>query len=120
MSDAFYNKMATTAKNLLAKFGVAWTITRNTGEVIDNITGAVTSAGTSATFTPKGVLTVYDKRLMGNGRIEQGDRLLILDDTVLPLMTDKPTINGVVWNIQDIEIVEPAGIPLVYKVQVRG
>ena len=121
MTDAFYNKMADVATKLLgvAKFGQEWTITRTTGEVIDDVTGAITP-GTTATFTPVGVLTEYSNYEKNDTRIEAGDRKLILDDTVEPLLTDKLTLGSELWTIVDVQIKEPAGVPLVYMVQVRG
>ena len=55
-----------------------------------------------------------------DSRIEQGDRKLILDNTVEPLMTDRPTVDGKKWTIKEIEKSEPAGIPLVYFVRVSA
>jgi hypothetical protein len=120
MSAAFYNEMAGVARELLADFGATISITRTTGRVESDITGAVTSAGSVATYLPKGILKEYNNMQIDGSKIQTGDKLLVLDDTVLPLMTDKPIVNGKTWNIMDIEIKEPAGIPLVYLVQIRG
>lgn len=119
MADAFYNDMSTVARELLEEFGATWSITRTTGEDIDDVTGAVTP-GTDTVYYPKGVLTNYNNNQIGQGLIQAGDRLLILDDTVEPLLDDKPTIGGQAWNVISVEISEPAGVPLIYKVQVRG
>ena len=119
MSDAFYNKMAKTAAKLINKFGKEFLVVRNIGRSVDNITGAVTP-GTTTTFKPKGIIVEYTTAEKQDSRIEQGDRKLILDNTVKPLMTDRPTVDGKKWTIKDIERSEPAGIPLVYFVQVSS
>jgi len=119
MSDAFYNKMAKTAAKLLRKFGKEFVIVRNIDRSVDNITGVVT-AGTTTTFRPNGIVVEYTTAEKRDSRIEQGDRKLILDNTVIPLMTDRPTVDGKMWTIKDIERSEPAGIPLVYFVRVSA
>jgi len=119
MSDAFYNKMARTAAKLLGKFGKEFVIVREVGRSVDNITGVVTP-GTITNFRPKGMIVEYTTAEKMDSRIEQGDRKLILDNTVEPLMTDRPTVDGKKWTIKEIEKSEPAGIPLVYFVRVSA
>ena len=76
-------------------------------------------AGTETTYSPKGIVLEYDDALYNGSRIVQGDRRLVLDDTVAPLMTDELTIAGELWKIIAIEDKTPAGVPLVYSLQVR-
>ena len=118
MASFDYAKMAATAGRLLERFGKTVTITRTTGGTYDPVTGAATP-GTPETFEPKGILTKYPDNLIDGTRIQMSDRKLILDDTVMPTMDDKPTIQGEEWTIKDIETVSPAGTPLIYFVQVR-
>jgi hypothetical protein len=118
MSAAFYNKMATTARDLLLKFGSVVTVTRTTGESINPVTGVV-SAGTTVTFSPKGILQNYNDKLVDNTRILSGDRRMVLDDTVAPLMSDQITIESELWTIVGIEDKTPAAVPLVYICQLR-
>jgi hypothetical protein len=120
MSDAFYRQMAGVARSLLGDFGASITITRTTGRVQSDITGVVTNAGTTVNYLPKGVVKQYNRMEIDGSRIQTDDRLLVLDDTIAPLLTDKPIVNGKTWNIISIETREPAGIPLVYMVQLRG
>ncbi len=118
MSAAFYNKMAITAGKLLTKFGSTVTITRTTGRTDDPVTGAVVS-GTTTTYSPKGILQTYRDDLVDGSRILSGDRLVVLDDTIEPLTSDKLTINAELWNVVSITQSIPATIALVYFVQVR-
>lgn len=112
-----YAAMATTARQLLAEFGQTITVTRTTGETIDPVTGAVTP-GTDTTYSPKGVLRPFPNNLIDETRITTSDRELILDDTVEPQMGDVVTVGGENWNIQSIIGTKPAGVDLVWRVQV--
>ena len=111
---SFYGKMAKTANRLIKKFGAAITISRVSGESVDPVTGVVTP-GTEELFYPFGILKKYPDNLIDGTSIKSSDRVLILDNTVEPLMTD--TI--VDWSIESIETSNPAGTSLVYFVQVR-
>ena len=118
MSAAFYNNMAATAGKLLSKFGSTVTITRTTGRTDDPVTGVVVN-GTTTTYSPKGILQSYRDDLVDGTRILSSDRLVVLDDTVEPLTSDKLTINSQLWNVVSITQSIPATIALVYFVQVR-
>jgi len=118
MSDAFYNSMAATASKLITKFGAQGTIKRTTGGSIDPVTGD-TTAGTTVTYTPNTIVQKYADELIDGTRILSSDRLIILDNTIEPLTTDKITIRGEDWTIVSVSESRPAGIPLVYFVQAR-
>lgn len=118
MSDAFYNSMAATASKLITKFGAQGTIKRTTGGSIDPVTGD-TTAGTTVTYTPNTIVQRYADELIDGTRILSSDRLIILDNTIEPLTTDKITIRGEDWTIVSVSESRPAGIPLVYFVQAR-
>jgi hypothetical protein len=118
MSDAFYNRMAATASRLLFKFGGEVSVVRNTGGSVNPVTGAVTP-GTNATLKAKGLLNKFDDSLIDGTRIKASDRVLIMDNTFEPLMTDRPTIGGQNWTIVEINTVKPANVPVVYALQVR-
>ena len=118
MSDAFYNGLAATAARLITKFGAVGTITRTTGGSVDPVTGD-TTAGTTVTYTPNTIVQKYADELIDGTRILSSDRLIILDNTIEPLTTDKITIRGEDWTIVSVSESRPAGIPLVYFVQAR-
>jgi hypothetical protein len=114
----FYAGLATTARNLLAKYGQVISITRKAGNTYDPVTG-ITTAGTATDYLPKGILKQYKSHLIDGTRILATDRELVIDDTVEPLMTDTIKISGESWTPIIIGESNPAGTPLVYKIQVR-
>lgn len=114
---SFYADMATTARTLIAEYGQTISVKRTTGGSVDPVTGVVV-AGTTTTYSPKGILRKYADKLIDGTRIKASDRELVLDDTVAPVMTDKVTIGGQDWVLKAITPVEPAGTPLVYFCQV--
>jgi hypothetical protein len=116
---AFYDDMAATATELLAEFGAPIAITRETGGSRDPVTG-VETPGTVETFTPSGVLKPYPARLIDGTLIQAGDRELIIDASMTPLMTDRPLVSGREWAIVRITTVNPAGTPIVHRLQLRG
>lgn len=115
---AFYDDMAATATELLTEFGAPVTLARTTGESTHPVTGVVTP-GTDDTKTTIGILKKYPDNFIDGTRILSGDRMLILDASVQPLMTDRPVIGEQQWTPVSIETINPAGTPLTYSVQVR-
>ncbi len=114
----FYSGLATTAKDLLTKYGQVITITRTAGGSIDPVTGAVT-AGSSVAYLPQGVLKEYKSNLIDGTRILATDRELVIDDTIKPELTDTISIGGILWTPISVSASNPAGTPLVYRIQVR-
>jgi hypothetical protein len=57
--------------------------------------------------------------LVDGTRIKHSDRMLILDDTVEPLMTDRPSFQGSAWTPIEILPKNPAGTPICYFVVMR-
>jgi adhesin HecA-like repeat protein len=118
MSDAFYNRMAATASRLLNRFGGVVSVVRNTGGSVNPVTGTIV-AGTNTTLTAKGLINDYADNLIDGTRILASDRLLIIDNTFEPLLTDKPTVGGQNWTIVSIKQVKPYAVGVVYFLQVR-
>jgi hypothetical protein len=118
MSDAFYTRMATTASRLLNKFGGTVTVIRNVGGSVNPVTGVVTP-GSNSTLTAKGLLNKFSDDLIDGTRIKASDRLLMIDSTFEPAMTDKPTIANQNWSIVEIRTVKPANVAVMYALQVR-
>lgn len=118
MSDAFYNRLAGTASKLLGKFGGVVSVVRNTGGSVNPITGAIVP-GANTTLTAKGLISEFADNLIDGTRILASDRLLIIDNTFEPLMTDKPTVGGQNWTIVNIKQVKPYAVGVVYFLQVR-
>lgn len=118
MATFDYAKMAATAARLLEKFGSTVTVKRETGGSVDPVSGVVTS-GSQTTYSPNGVLTKFPDNLIDGTRIQASDRKLILDDTIAPLLTDKVTIQGEDWTLQEIMTVNPAGTAIIYECVAR-
>jgi len=117
--SAFYNKMATTARNLINRFGQAVVLERITGQTIDPVTGKITQ-GEDNSKTTRGLLTNYDTNEIDGTLILATDKKLIIDSSVKPLITDRPKISGeYAGSIVHIKESNPAGVPLVYFLQMR-
>lgn len=116
---SFYTDMATVARELLEEFGQAVTVNRDTLEDINPETFVETTPPTTTAYTPNGILKDYSDGMIDGTRIQTGDRLMILDDTIEPLAGDRLTIGGEEWNIVAWRTSDPAGTALVYFVQVR-
>ena len=116
---SFYEGTANTASKLLQKFGKPFEFKRTAGGSIDPVTGAVTP-GAVTTYRPNGIFKKITKDdLVDSTLIQQGDKMLIIDDTFEPLLTDTVTINGVDWTIVDVTPVEPGGQAVIYYIHVR-
>jgi len=115
--SAFYDNMAAMAVRLLDKFGYAVQVKRVGSKSVNPITGGVT--GTATTYTVQGILQPYPDALINGTSILSSDRILIIDAQHEPLITDKFVIQGQDWAAISIKASNPAGMALVYFVQVR-
>lgn len=116
---SFWADKASTARDLIARFGQPITVVRETGASIDPVTGAATQ-GAEEQFTPMGVIRPYPARFVDGTLIQRGDREMIVDDTVEPKVSDTVLIGGEPWSVVNVETVNPAGVPIIYRVQVRA
>lgn len=113
---AFYDDMATVTTELLTEFGAAVTLTPRSG-VSDPVTGLGGSDGTPAASL--GLIRPYPDRVVDGTRILEGDRELVLDDSVVPSAGDRVTIGGEDWSIVGIKTIKPTDTVVAYFVQVR-
>jgi hypothetical protein len=111
-----YAKNALTARKLLTKFGQDMTVTK---EVYNVDTGALTS---STTTTDKGVIFPYSQGVvsMSNGLIQSSDQQVYINISVIPVPTDRLTVGSKVYSIVSVEALEPAGVNVLYILQVRS
>lgn len=120
----FYANIAATAASLIADKGVEFVFSRTTGQIINPVTGAVT-AGTTAEFRTKGIFKRIRHDHLNNigvahgALIQQGDKMIILDNSFAPILTDAVLIGSAYWKVVGVEPVAPGGIPVIYSVQVR-
>lgn len=115
---SFYEGMAYTATSLVTKFGREVTFKRETGGSIDPVTGATTPPVVEL-FTPPGIWQTIKRENIDGTLIQFGDKMLVIDASFAPEMSDQVLVNSTYWNIVDISDKNPAGTPLVYNVQVR-
>jgi len=133
----FYDEMASMATELLTEFGQEIVLTRPSLN-FSNITNKPVSGGT-INLTTIGVFTNIDRSLVDGTRIQDTDRVMVIDASVSPRMGDLLDVSGMVttesvgaapgiilspgqalsWTIVAIKDVNPAGTPICYFVQVR-
>lgn len=129
--------MADTATDMLTEFGQSIVITRPSLN-FSNITNKPVSGGTVSLATV-GLFTKIDRSLVDGTRIQDTDRVMVIDASVSPRMGDLLDVSGMVtpesvgaapgiilspgqalsWTIVAIKDINPAGTPVCYFVQVR-
>jgi hypothetical protein len=114
-----YNSIKGTARSLLAKFGQSMTLVKTTSNSYDTTTGANTL--TTSSTTDIGVILPYGDGLKSttDSLIKQDDQQVFIQMSVVPSVTDKITINSVDYDIVSVKAIEPAGINVLYELQVR-
>lgn len=133
----FYSEMADTATELLTEFGQEITITRPSLN-FDPVANKPTSGGT-VNNTTVGLFTNIDRSLVDGTRIQDTERVMVIDASFAPRMGDLVDVSGAVaaesvgaapgiilsagqavaWTIVAIRDINPAGTPVCYFVQVR-
>jgi hypothetical protein len=119
-----YASLQKTAANLLKNAGMPIVILRpdGTAGVYDPVTGTYAATGSDTSYTVSGVVVgVTVGYAMANaGNIEARDRLVYVSaGGVVPVPTDRVRIDGAAWGIVKIDTIAPAGIPVLYTLQVR-
>lgn len=117
----FYGDLADTVTELLSEFGDVAAIVRHaTDSAYDPATGE-TSTGTVSTDTAC-VAAVFDypDKLIDGSLIQVGDRQALVNVTGLdPLVTDKFSWQGDLYSIVNVKQLAPAGVDVMYELQVR-
>jgi hypothetical protein len=118
---SFYSKLAETSRALLGRFGQDVVLRRHTSTGEYNPDTGATEQDHSDTVY-KGALFDFQagQTDINNSLIQAGDKELLLEDTgVPPSVSDQVLIGGVLWSIQSVGEINPAGTPVLYKLQVR-
>lgn len=119
---AFYERMADTALRLIGQYGQTVTLREVTPGEYNPVTGD-TAPDAVAETSASGVLIEYTgQERQSNSLIQQGDKKLMLPAKALaqPSLNSKVVIQGEVWTIvPPLKVMNPAGTPLVYELQVR-
>lgn len=117
---SFYGGLANTAAKLLKDKGQPMIIRRKAVTTRDPAAGTVTTSAPQD-FTVHGVLVNYNTQLVADGVVQKGDRQVIIEGgVVVPTKEDQLVVEGRTWTIVDFESVNPAGTPVIYKLQVRS
>ncbi|WP_257292211.1 hypothetical protein [Endozoicomonas sp. ONNA1] len=116
--SGFYSQSAATASRLIKQFGKQVILARYGEKVCDPITGACVS-GEREELLFNGIISAVKLSQIDGVNIMQGDRMLLLDNSQVPEDTDKVLVSLEEWQIINLEEVSPAGVAIVYRVQIR-
>lgn len=112
---------------ILAEFGQACELRRGSGSpVVDPVSGTVTP-GAPQVFQVVGVvvdyndkLVDYNDKLVDGETIKRGDRLVYVQAVERPRVGDTfVEANGTQWTVVDFDAVDPAGVAVLFSLQVR-
>ena len=116
-----YAEMAALGTELLTEFGQ--TVTHHNKSIPAYNPADSSAAPTNADTSCKGALFDYGKGqtvAAGGGLIQQGDkRLLVEAGKMVPSLEDQFTVNGSRYVVKCIGDVNPAGVPVLYDLQLR-
>jgi hypothetical protein len=117
-----YANARATADKLLKNFGQAATLTRIVTGAYDPATGVGATTSTAVAVTA--VLLEYSdaQRASAGGLIQQKDRKALVAveaQTVAPDVEDTLTVGGEVFKIVACRPLSPAGVDVLYTLQVR-
>lgn len=119
-----YTDLRDTAVELITEFGRTLTLrSSDSADVYDEIEGTWT-AGPGAvtdveffgvTLNP----TMEYTQAVGAGNVQARDMLIYMEPTVEPKMTGAIVIDGEVWQVVNVQRIQPSTTVLLYIVQVR-
>lgn len=115
-----YASLATTADNIIGTFGIPVTVLSKGIATYNVDTGTVVT--TDTTQTANGVITNYDTKDIDGSQVLRGDKRLLLSPIgITSIKPDaKVTIAGISYNVITVNETNPAGVALVYDLQIRG
>lgn len=117
----FYTSLQSTADKLLIDKGQRISLRRVTAGAYNPATGTATQTTTTYTGIPAAVFGFKNMEIDGT-LILKGDKKVIMSAkglTVTPTKDDVLSIGGVDHAILNIEHIDPAGTPVIYKIQAR-
>jgi hypothetical protein len=84
----------------------------------DPITGT-TTGGTTTDLPTTGLYTKISADYIATHQVQTGDKLAVIDASQEPQMTDKLIDGANVWQVVDIDAINPAGTAIAYFVRIR-
>lgn len=113
-----YNEMSAIANELLTEFGQTRTFIRPGG--ITRVNGEEITAPDIPYDVAAGVLTEWSPQERQNTTIEAGDKKLVCTaGTEIKIGDLHVDEDGVKWRVEQPNPVKPAGVNVVYKLQMR-
>lgn len=113
-----YAATAQTATRLLERFGAAATLKRQTTGAYDPVLGYAPVTTTSHATTA--AVFAYPQGFIDGTNILQGDRRAYCAPGAEPKQGDVLTWQGTDLAVVSVKPVSPAGLAVIYEVQVRG
>ncbi len=117
MASFDYSRAQNTSQRLIERFGQPAKLVRH------NVIGSLGSKTTTETeYNCTVALFNYTLRERENTLIKQGDMKALvspLSTDIVPTTSDKLRVRGKTYTIQTAEILSPAGVNVLYKLQVR-
>lgn len=114
-----YKALRKEVTGLLKEFGQKFRLIRQQNISSDPVTGTVTGSGQTS-FTLVGVILTYAANLVDGEVIRVDDRLAYVQADVRPELGDVLIDNtGQEWNVVNYDSVEPAGVSVLYTLQLR-
>lgn len=113
-----YPATAATATRLLQRFGAACTIKHPTGSAYDPAIGTTVPTYTSAPSTA--AVFAYAQKYIDGTLILQGDQQAYCAPGVAPVQGDTMTWAGRDYTVIAVKPTSPAGVPVLFEVQIRG
>ena len=112
--------MATTADELITEFGQTVTLKVSAGAAYDPETGS--SVVTYTDQSGHGCVVDFDKKLIDGTKVRIGDKLVLLSPLGIsePKDGDQLVIGAETWQlVPPVTVTAPAGVAVLYEVQVR-
>jgi len=124
MSAIDYAAIAAEATQVIKDAGSVLTLVSTDGtDVYDPVTGTSTPADPGAETPFNGVMLNIDQKYaqtIGTQNIELQDQLIYMEPSVaVPTIGDKVLIAGETWAVVNVVVISPAGIPVLFILQVR-
>jgi hypothetical protein len=113
-----YALSAATASRLLARFGAACTLKRQSAGSYDPNTGSDTVTETD--LTTVACVFAYPQSYIDGSLILQGDQRAYMDPGVMPKQGDLLAWQGADYNVVNVKPLSPAGTVVLYEAQLRG
>jgi hypothetical protein len=114
---AFYDEIAADVSAILAESGLLTSLRRVTPGTYDPTTG--TSAPTTASAVITAVMLDYPIRYIDGTKILHGDKQALIAPGNAPQVNDEILWLNEWWRVVSVETTAPAGVPVLYTVQVR-